>query len=322
MSKPRLFNLCCGGGVMDYPIRDRIESVGGIEIRPEIGEWYERNIGVKPIAGSVSAVGLNGLALPEADWIHGSFPCQSFSKGNTIHRTKESIDDFRIALGAAAIFKRYKPSIVTLENVPDYLNSESCGYVLSCLTELGYRLWYRSVDLSKYGVPQTRDRLIVVARRDGGLIYDPVPQEIKGWYSRIADLIPSLKPTKVSDWHLRGTEEGSLRRSILSSVQRGEAHAPLLVNLMDTGRRITIRQAHEPAFTQTRNMLRRPSTCPGVVVDGRVVAANARCMARWQLLDDTYQIPDESKSAGRILASEIIGNGAPIGALLMEMLGL
>ena len=41
-------------------------------------------------------------------------------------------------------------------------------------------------------------------------------------------------------------------------------------------------------------------------IDGRVLMADRRCMARWQTMPDSYELPANNELSGKI-----IGNGVP-----------
>lgn len=66
-----------------------------------------------------------------------------------------------------------RPRWVALEQVPSVL--PLWRHLAALLPELGYRAWAGKLDAECYGVPQTRDRAILTARRDGLPVGPPEP---------------------------------------------------------------------------------------------------------------------------------------------------
>jgi DNA (cytosine-5)-methyltransferase 1 len=111
------------------------------------------------------------------DLIAGGPPCQPFSKaGRSMIRYRvesglrdphdERRDLWRSYL---EIIREVKPKAVLMENVPDMaLDKEMfiLRSVVEALEQLGYSVEERVVDTWRYGVPQFRQRLILVALRD------------------------------------------------------------------------------------------------------------------------------------------------------------
>ena len=74
------------------------------------------------------------------------------------------------------LVKRVKPEIVSMENVPDLSNTDKYpvfGEFVETLRELGYKLSFKIVDASRYGVPQRRQRLVLLASKLGDISLIP-----------------------------------------------------------------------------------------------------------------------------------------------------
>ena len=70
------------------------------------------------------------------------------------------------------LVKQIKPEIVSMENVPDLSNTRKYavfGQFVETLHALGYDVTFKTVDASRYGVPQRRNRLVLLASRLGGI---------------------------------------------------------------------------------------------------------------------------------------------------------
>ena len=110
--------------------------------------------------------------FPQADLIIGGPPCQPFSRsGNQLGK-----DDARNGFPAfIAAVKKTRPKIWIFENVKGLPESMHDYYesVLSELHDLGYTVEPHVVRMVKYGVPQTRERMVVVGH-NGSFVF---PQE-------------------------------------------------------------------------------------------------------------------------------------------------
>lgn len=121
----------------------------------------------------------------------GCAPCQPFSKQN---RQIRKVDSRRSLLAEFSRFVEYwVPEFVFIENVPgmQWFN-EKAGPLATFkrkLKSLGYSIEARVVSASSYGVPQTRQRFVLLASRLGGVV---LPSATHG---------PGAKPlATVRDW--------------------------------------------------------------------------------------------------------------------------
>ena len=118
---------------------------------------------------------LSGITI---DVLAGGPPCQPFSRaGRSKIRSlvaagaRPPVDDRRDLWQVfVEATERLRPSAVLFENVPDIALWNGSRIVRDMATSLegaGYNVDYRLVDAWRYGVPQHRQRLILVAIRDG-----------------------------------------------------------------------------------------------------------------------------------------------------------
>lgn len=120
---------------------------------------------------------VNLLAKTEIDLLAGGPPCQPFSRAGRSkirslvvagHREEH---DHRRELWQAFldVAMAVRPRAVLMENVPDMALGDDFAVVrtmVDALERAGYYTQFRLVDAWRYGVPQHRKRLIVLARRD------------------------------------------------------------------------------------------------------------------------------------------------------------
>jgi len=121
-----------------------------------------------------------------------------------------------LAKATTDFIQEIEPQLVTLENVWGYRKSESWKLIRECLQRLGYKWNAWKLNCADYGVPQTRKRMIVAARKGGPRpkkppathtedpagrgFFDWPYQEWVGWYEAVEDLIPDLPETELADW--------------------------------------------------------------------------------------------------------------------------
>ena len=143
------------------------------------------------------------------DLVAGGPPCQPFSRaGRSKIRslveagTRDARDDRReLWSGFLDVALRLKPRAVLMENVPDMALGDDFRVVrimVDALESAGYVTQVRLADAWRYGVPQHRKRLILLARRDGHAFTWPDEQpQLTMLRDTIGDL-PSLGSTSGS----------------------------------------------------------------------------------------------------------------------------
>lgn len=109
-----------------------------------------------------------GLARGELALLAACPPCQGFSTLRTLNGSRR-IDDPRNGLlrDVTRFVRVLKPMTVLAENVPGLASNGVFDRFIDDLDALGYRLRHEVVDVSQYGVPQRRRRLLIVASRLG-----------------------------------------------------------------------------------------------------------------------------------------------------------
>lgn len=103
----------------------------------------------------------------KVDLVEGGFPCQAFSYAGK----RAGLDDVRGTMfyEFARTVKEVNPKLAMGENVKGLLThnkGQTFSSMLSVMTELGYRNYWQVMDSSLYGVPQKRERLILVCVRE------------------------------------------------------------------------------------------------------------------------------------------------------------
>jgi DNA (cytosine-5)-methyltransferase 1 len=147
------------------------------------------------------------LQKVDIDLIAGGPPCQPFSRAgrskirSLVDAGKREPLDLRRELWRAylEVVLEVSPRAALMENVPDMALGDDFQVVrdiVDVLEKAGYHTDVRLVDARKYGVPQHRKRLIILARRDSHAFTWPDSWEPVDLWGAIGDLpkLPANDP--------------------------------------------------------------------------------------------------------------------------------
>lgn len=151
-------------------IRLGFESVGGkcifsSEFDEDACKTYEANFGEHP-AGDITKI--EAKSIPDFDILLGGFPCQAFS----IIGKKEGFANETcgtLFFDIERILKEKKPKAFMLENVRNLTahdNGNTFKVITNHLEALGYHVFAKVLNALDYGVPQKRERIIIVGFLD------------------------------------------------------------------------------------------------------------------------------------------------------------
>lgn len=145
----------------------------------------------------------------------GGPPCQPFSRAGRNKIRHRIINGFpdpseerrHLWRSFLEVVTTARPAAVLMENVPDMALDKDMFILRTMVHELenlGYAVEERLVDTSQYGVPQFRQRLILVALRGGTAFMwpRPLPDQVTVW-NAISDL-----PSVEGGWRPEGGAEG------------------------------------------------------------------------------------------------------------------
>lgn len=180
---PRLVSLFSGCGGMDKGFENAgFHRVWANDFDTDAQAVFKLNFG--DIDGrDITTVPVDDI--PDCDIITAGFPCQPFSNAGN----RRGVYDERgeLYLECLRIIESKKPKAVLFENVKGLLSSKHqsgkklIDVIKEDLENLGYCVNYKVVNASDYGVPQNRERMILVAfRNDLGKTFEfPPVQEDK-----------------------------------------------------------------------------------------------------------------------------------------------
>lgn len=113
---------------------------------------------------STDIFSVNANELPDFDVICAGFPCQPFS----IAGNRNGFNDERgtIFYKLEEIISVKRPKIIFLENVKNLISHDKGNtfrYIIRALEQLEYDVFYKVLDSSYFGIPQSRPRVYIVA---------------------------------------------------------------------------------------------------------------------------------------------------------------
>jgi DNA (cytosine-5)-methyltransferase 1 len=185
----------------DFKFIDLFAGIGGIRLGFESqggecvfsSEWdkhaqdtYEANFGDKP-DGDITEIEPSNI--PNHDILLGGFPCQAFS----ICGEQKGFSDTRGTLffNIEQILKTKKPYAFMLENVKN-LKSHDKGRtfktIINHLEDLGYYVHHTVLNSLDFGVPQKRERTIIVGFKENIFFKFPKPL---GIIPKLEDILES-----------------------------------------------------------------------------------------------------------------------------------
>jgi DNA (cytosine-5)-methyltransferase 1 len=214
-------------------IRLAMENVGGkcvfsSEWDKYCQETYRENFNEKP-RGDIRKI--NSKEIPNHDILAAGFPCQAFS----IAGKRRGFDDTRGTLffEVAKIIKAKHPKIIFLENVKGLLNHRSGKTLETILRVLREDLNYfvpdpEIINAKNFGVPQNRERIIIVGfRKDLGIKRFNYPKS-NGKKSKLKDILEK-KPVSVK-YYLSDTYLESLRKHKKRHTDKGNGFGYEIIN--------------------------------------------------------------------------------------------
>ena len=189
--KLKVVSLFSGAGGMDLGfINSGFEIVWANDFFREAVDSYRKNIGKHMIYGDITKI--SSKDIPDgADVIIGGFPCQGFSVANT----KRSMEDKRNFLyrEMLRIIKDKKPKFFVAENVKGILSIEKgkvFEMIKSDFEKLGYKVNARILNAAEYGVPQARERVVIIGNRIG--VKNPFPEKSHYIDVKVDNLKPAI----------------------------------------------------------------------------------------------------------------------------------
>ena len=175
-NKLKVVSLFSGAGGMDMGfINAGFEVIWANDLLEDAVNSYRKNIGKHLLKGDITKISSEDIPN-NPDVIIGGFPCQGFSVANT-RRTTEDKRNF-LYKEMLRIIADKNPKFFVAENVKGLLSlakGKVFEMIKSDFESLGYKVEARILNAAEYGVPQARERVIIIGNRIG--VENPFPEK-------------------------------------------------------------------------------------------------------------------------------------------------
>lgn len=203
--KIKVASLFCGCGGADLGLLGGFNFIGkkykklnydivyAIDFDKYAVETYNKNFKHKAVCDDIANVDF--LNTPYVDMVIGGFPCQSFS---TVNPTKDTNDErANLYKHIVRFLKQKKPKYFICENVKGLLTLQKGNIISKIVRDFkaaGYNVQYKLLKAVEYGIPQRRERVIIVGvRSDLKLDFSyPMPTCSEGNYVPLSSVIKTL----------------------------------------------------------------------------------------------------------------------------------
>lgn len=184
MDKLKVASLFCGCGGTDVGLlggfdflgkkydTNSMEIVYANDIDDNACNIFEENFGIKPDNRDIREV--KSEEIPDFDILTGGFPCQSFSiVAQNPKRLGVKDERGKLFFEMCRILREKQPKCFIAENVKGLLTANKRSafpLIMEEFEKSGYDVTYSILNSAEYGVPQKRERVIIVGfRKDLGI---------------------------------------------------------------------------------------------------------------------------------------------------------
>jgi len=229
--------------------RNKFTIIWANEINKYACKTYRKNVSKNIVEGDIKDV-LNTLPKT-ADLVIGGFPCQDISINGKMAGIRGKRSGLYVYMVEAV--RKLRPKIFIAENVKSLLmkrHAQDLKKILEDFSALGYNITYHLYKSADYGVPQVRERVMIVGTRKGLKPFVPPVPCCKKYitaYDALHDLENLPEDVRINHvWSLanRTTEQGN-RKLIADKpgyTMRAECHGNTHFHY-SLPRRISMREA-------------------------------------------------------------------------------
>lgn len=174
----KYFSMFTGIGGFELGLGERFRPVGFSEIDKYACKLLSDKF--PNVKNYGDATKIKPEELPDFDMLCGGFPCQAFSLAGKQLGFKDTRGTLFYEI--ARIIKSKRPKLVFLENVKNLLfhdKGRTFTTILAVFDELGYNVEWQCINSKHFGVPQSRERVIIIghSRETGSRQILPIQPE-------------------------------------------------------------------------------------------------------------------------------------------------
>lgn len=303
MGKLRVASFFCGCGGTDVGLlgdfdfqgkhydSNNMEIVYANDIDPNACAIFEKNFGVTPDSRDIREV--KSDEIPEFDILTGGFPCQSFSivAQNPV---RLGIKDERgkLFFEMCRVLREKQPKCFIAENVKGIMTANKRSafpLILKEFEDSGYDVKYSILNSANYGVPQKRERVIIVGFRKDLKIDFKFPNLVFENEEQFVPLSTVVEDTVDERYFFSARAvEGMMKNR--ESMNKGRAQ--------DVTKPCNTVGAHLAKVSLN-------STDPVLMVDGRYRRFTPREVARIQSFPESFELVGSESAQYRALGNAI-----------------
>lgn len=323
IEKPRLVSLFSGCGGMDLGFEQAgFERVWANDFDKDAQTVFSLNLGK---IDNRDIREIPAVEIPMCDVITAGFPCQPFSNAGN----RKGVEDARgmLYLDCLRIVEEKMPKVVVFENVKGILSIKTnegkklINEIVEILEnmKIGYNVKYELLNASDYGVPQNRQRVILVGIRkdlEKEFIFPEKKEKEKLTLRHVIFDIPIDVPNQV-DWQL-----SPQAMAMISHIPEGgswkdvpyEELAPRFKKIRDNMKRYRspnfYRRFSRDEINGTITASAQPENC-GIIHPIHNRRYTIREIARIQTFPDDFLFIDDSVKNVTAMY-KVIGNAVPV----------
>jgi len=302
-----------------------------IEFESDIAAISNQNLGKHVVCKDI--LDCNPLEFEPVDILQASPPCPNFSVAKI--GGEETSLDIALADKVCDFISATNPNVFILENVYGYRKSESFKRILAWLESNAYSFTFFHCNFADFGVPQTRKRLILIARKDDRQALRPSPTHAKiesmlhapwvGWYEATKHFHADCQDSHFADWQIDLMMKDPKFESVLmqtnkftSSQPRTLAQPSFTVTVSNNQNRafllngtpnqyqtsLTSSFEKEPSIKITATQEKRPLRA-WLEENGRIIKLNINCLAALQSFPDWWKWPDKVSVSGKAIGNAV-----------------
>lgn len=197
----KVVSLFSGVGGLDLGfLRAGHQIIWANDLFEDAVKTYRKNIGDHILHKDILEI--SSSDIPDHDILIGGFPCQGFSVANTKRDGRDQRN--RLYLEFLRVLIDKQPGFFVAENVKGIMSLEKgkvFEMIIADFISAGYNVKYKVLNAADYGVPQKRERVIILGSRlDLNTILEhPSPTHKNNW-TPIGEALKHI-PEPEEDFH-------------------------------------------------------------------------------------------------------------------------
>lgn len=319
MRKREFLSLFSGGGLFTKGAEQAgVNIVGALEIDSKKADIYKLNFGDHIHVADIRE--FEDWEQYKGCWMmQVSPPCKNSSR---MKRHKNDAEkqiafdlDLELAYGVNRALSAIYPRYFVLENVADYVTTPSYQSIKETLNRLGYTFRQFRLNSADFGVPQSRDRLYLVASLDGDVVdrldFSPYHRPRIGWYEGLERHLETCVEKTLAQYQVtaieRSIESGKIAPNDIAVLVGGAGSNPGKPGVTNwSSPSPTVRSCEglrsggwRPVVVYQRDFFKPFGEAVGYKLNGR-------CLLALQGVPDNYSIGND------VITCFVAGNGVSV----------